>query len=263
MLLGRLVSAVWISILLLSSASAQPPEASNDLVLYFYKDPRPSRLVGFFDAYEKPLSQRNWEAYPPIVGLFAVVFREHPNLIEKLVPTKMSSRAAEALVAALLLSGNQGAAKKLQARFDQAGSDATLRAQLTGLPSRLESIQIRIPTHLDILWGAAFANGESAFVLMILDFYAQTANLSEAVAIDMTQVIPGAKKDPFALLDMRKKYGDTEFVRIVYAGAALWGLLTNAARQEFVEQAIAKYVADHPSTNAGKLLALRSKSKKP
>jgi hypothetical protein len=261
-LLGRLVSTVWISILLLGSAAAQYYLSPGDLVLHFYKDPRPDRLVGFFDAYERELSSKNWEAYPPVVGFFAVVFRTHPDQIEQLIPAKMNPRTADAVGAALLLSGNHAMAKTLRPRFDQAGSDATLKAQLAGLPTRLEDIQIRTPTHLDILWGAAFASGDGTFVLMILDFYAQTANLSEAVAFDVTRMLPGSK-DAFAGLDIRKKYGDAGAVRIAYAMTALWGLLTNAVRHEFVEQAIAKYVADHPNSNAGKHLALRSKSKKP
>lgn len=260
-LLGRLVSTVWISILLLSCATAQYYLSPGDLVLHFYKDPRPDRLVGFFEAYERELSPKNWEAYPPVVGFFAVIFREHPDRIEQLIPAKITPRAADALAAALRLSGNQAMANRLQPRFDQAGSDATLKAQLAGLPSRLESIEIRIPTHLDILWGAAFAGGDGTFVLMILDFYAQTANISEAVAFDVTRMMPGSK-DAFASLDLRKKYDDAEFVRIVYAMTALWGLLTNAVRHEFVEQAIAKYVADHPNSNAGKHLALRPKLKR-
>ncbi len=260
-LLGRLAAALWISILFLGSVAAQQYQSPGDLLLHFYEDPRPDRLVGFLDAYERELSPKNWEAYPPVVGFFAVIFREHPDRIEQLIPAKITPRAADALAAALLLSGNQAMAKKLQPRFDQAGSDAILKAQLAGLPPRLESVQIQIPTHLDILWGAAFASGDGTFVIMIADYFAQTANLSEDIAFDVTQAMPGSK-NPFALIDMKKKYGDG-VIRIVFAATALWALHVNALRHEFVEQAIAKYIADHPNSNAGKLLALRPKSKKP
>lgn len=271
-LLGRLAAAVWVSILFLSSVAAQQPRApspTDELLLFFYKDPRPERLVGLLDNYESSLppsmpdSQR-WQAYPPAVGLLAVVFRKHPDQIEQLIPAKMSPRVADALAAALLLSGNQALAKKLQPKFDQAGSDATLKAQLAGLPPRLENIQIQIPTHLDILWGASFASGDGAFVLMILDYLAQTANVSEAVAIDVAMTMSGmfgGRKE--TLMELRKKYGDSGFVRLVYAATALWALNANGFRHEFVEQAIAKYAAGHAGTPTGKLLAFRSKSKRP
>jgi len=270
-LLGRLARAVWISIVLLSSAAAQQPQpsATEELLLFFYRDPRPERLTALIDEYEASLpasmpDSRRWEAYPPIVGLLAIVFRKHPDRIEQLIPAKISPRAADALAAALLLSGNQALAKKLQPRFDQAGSDATLKAQLAGLPPRLESVQIQIPTHLDIMWGAAFASGDGTFVVMIVDYFASTANVSEAVAVDIMRAVGarfGGPKE--TLIELRKKYGDAGFVRIVYAATALWALHANALRHEFVEQAIAKYVAEHPSSNAGKILALRPKSKKP
>lgn len=259
-LLSRPLGVVLISILLLGSAAAQYYQSPGDLLLHFYKDPRPDRLVGFFDAIERELSP-NWETYPPVVGFFAIIFRSHPDRIEQLIPDKITPRAADAIAAALQLSGNQAMATKLRPRFDEAGSDATLRAQLADLPPRLEDIQVRIPTHLDILWGAAFASEDGAFILMILDFYAQTANISEDVAFDVTRIMPGSK-DALAGLDIRKKYGDAGAIRIIYAMTALWGLLTNAVRHEFVEQAIAKYVADHPNSIAGKHLALRPKLKR-
>jgi len=269
-LLGQLAAAVWISILFLSSVAAQQPEpsATEELLQFFYKDPRPERLTDLVDKYESALpasmpDSRRWEAYPPVIGFLAIVFRKHPDRIERLIPAKISPRAADALAAALLLSGNQAMAKKLQPRFDQAGSDAALKAQLAGLPPRLEDVQIRIPTHLDIMWGASFASGDGTFVLMIVDYFASTANVSEAVAVDITQALGGmfgGQKE--RLIELRKKYGDAGVVRIIYAATALWSLHANALRHEFVEQTIAKYIGEHPGSNAGKILALRPKSKK-
>ena len=123
MLLARLVGVVGISILLLNPVVGQQSQTPGDLFLNFYKDPRPNRLIGFFDALDRPLASQKWEAYPPVVGFFAVVFRKHPDLIEQLIPAKNHPQTADALAAALLLSGNQATAKKLQPKFDQAGSD--------------------------------------------------------------------------------------------------------------------------------------------
>jgi hypothetical protein len=266
--LGHLLAVVGISILLLTSAAAQqaqPLDSTEDLLMNFYKDPRPQRLIGYFEAFDKLPVSRNWEAYPPIVGFFAVIFRKHPDRIEQIIPASINPRAADALAAALMLSGNQKMSTKLRPRFEQAGSDARLKTQLAGLPPRLESVQIQIPTHLDIMWGAAFASGDSTFVLMIVDYLAQTVNASEAVTVDvartMAAMFGGPKKE--VLVELRKKYGDARFVQIAFAATALWALNANSMRHEFVEQAIAKYVADHADAPAGKLLAMRPKSKKP
>src|SRR3979411_1715275 len=57
--------------------------------------------------------------------------------------------------------------------MDEAGSDATLRAELANLPLRLEDMRIAAPTHLDILWGASFASGDERYARMIADFFAR------------------------------------------------------------------------------------------
>ena len=74
-------------------------------------------------------------------------------------------------------------------------------------------------------------------------------------------MLPGSK-DAFASLDLRKEYGDEGFARIVFAATALWALLANGTRYEFVEQTIAKYAADHaefPGRQSSCLLPPKSK----
>lgn len=221
--------------------------------MFFYKDPRPERLVGFTQKIESPLG---WAAYPPMVGLLSIVFRDHPDWIERLAPAQLNPLTAETIAEAVRLSGRP-MPSDLRSRIEEAGSDEKLRSELSDLPSRPEDLRVTTPTHLDILWGVAFASGDGHFVSMIIDFFAKTANRSEPVAIDVVRTTAANMGGPKEVLsELRGKYGDALARDIVFASAALWALQVNARQHSFVEQALHKYVADHAQSPATKVLAL-------
>ncbi len=265
--LNFVLGAVWASILLtVNSVSAQQvqkqPDPTHELFTFFYTDPRPERLVGFFERYENPPESRNWEAYPPVAGFFAVIFRKHPEQVERLTPARFNAKSAETIAAALQLSGSRPIIAKFLPRLKEAGRDDKLAAEFSGLPSRLEDLHIRTATHLDILWGASFASGDAHFVRMIMEFFAQIANRSELVAIDVAKTAVGMMGGP-KVTDLRSKYDDTTARQIVYAAVALWGLQSNERQHVFVEQVVTTYIQDHRGTPAAKALsALSPKSKR-
>jgi hypothetical protein len=244
-----------------AQVAAKPLSPQEEVLTYFYKDPRTERLIGFLERYEQSAAGQNWAAYPPVAGLFAYVFRAHPGDIERLIPERFNAKVAETIAAALRLSGNEAMMKKFQTGFQQAGRDAKLAAEFSNLPSRLEDLRILNGTHLDILWGASFASSGPRFVQMIADFFAQTANRSELVALDVAGTalaMMGGPKGP----DLRAKYGDEGGRQIIYAAAALWALQSNSRQHVFVDRLVGKYIQDHPGTPATKALsALRSRGK--
>jgi hypothetical protein len=245
-------------------AGTQPAPTSSDVLLStFYKDPRPERLVGFLDEFKGlPQSQR-WGAYPPLVGFFAVVFRNHPDWIGRLIPTKPNGNAVETLAAALHLSGEAAHAVRMRTTFADLDADRRLKVELSNLPNRIEDLRVVTPTHLDILWGAAFASGDERYVKMIADFFAKTANQSEPIAIDVaktTIAITGGPKE--ILQELRSKHGEALAREIIFAATALWALRSNAKQHDFVEQAESRFVRDHigaPATKA--IVALRGSAK--
>ena len=242
-----------------SPAMMQPAPArtdpEGDLLTFFYKDPRPERLIGYLDRYETAQGPRDWIAYPPVAGFFAVIFRSHPDQVDRLVPVRPGPRIATTLLAALTLAGNQTLAAKLGPTLDEGGSDEKLKSEFAGLPSRLEDLRPRSGTHLDILWGAAFASGDGMFVRMIADVLAQTANRSELIALDVARTALAIMGGPKEIMGhLRGKYGDAGAREIIFAATALWGLQSNARQHQFVERAVTKYVADHPGTPTAKAL---------
>jgi hypothetical protein len=236
-----------------ASAFAQqgPPSDADKLVSFLYKDPRPERLSAFLVQYENARPDGKWDAYPPIAGLLAVTFRNHPDQIENLIPSALGPKTAATVVAALQLSGNAAAIQRIRPRLQGVARDDQLAVEFANLPPRIEDLQIASPTHLDILWGASFAGGDPRFVQPIIGFYARTADRSEAIAIDVLKTAigiaggpPGPKLGPI--------YGNDLGREIVFAAIALWAIRSNCRQHVFVDEAVAKYIDDHPGTSATK-----------
>lgn len=257
--------AAAVPLLAAGTAVAQPvqkPGPEEELMMFFYKDPRPERLVGFIErATVEPTS--DWGTYPPLAGFFAVIFRAHPQRIEQLLPARLGPQRAATIAAALRLSGEQAAAAKLRPRLGQAGRDEKLTAEFASLPQRVEDLQIRTPTHLDILWGASFASGDGRFARMVLGFIAQTANRSEPVAVDVAKTALAFMGGPKDILgELRGRYGNDAAAQIIVAGVALWGTQANARQHAFIDQTVAAYINDNAGTHAAKALsALRPRSR--
>ncbi|HEX8165413.1 MAG TPA: hypothetical protein VF601_06440 [Beijerinckiaceae bacterium] len=250
-----LALAAALILVALGPAAAQPGKAprQDDPLTYFYKDPRPERLVGFLEAYEA--SHGHWNAYPPVAGLFAVVFQKHPDWIDRLAPARFGPKVATTLFAALRLSGQGARAQALRPRLAEAGLEPKLQAEFSGLPARLDDLEVVTPTHMDILWGASFASGDGRHARKLMDFFARTANRSEAVAQDVARTVlamTGGPKEVFG--ELRGRYGDGGAREIAYAATALWAVTSNARQHPFVDRAVAAYMREHPGTPATKAL---------
>ena len=254
-LVGRAVPLACALVLLSNlSAPAQAPTPSPDDPAYFYRDPRPERLADIFAHVQSTAT--SWEAYPPLTGLLAAVFKSHPEHIDRLVPIVANAEASYALITAARLSGQPAKAEMLRARFASLGFDQTLNAEFADIPTRFEDLRITRPTHLDILWGASFAAGDSRYVTPIIDYFAAAANTSEPVAIDIVKTtieITGGPKGTIA--GLKAKYGDAQTMQLIFAATALWAITANSRQHDYVRQTVARYIGDRPGTPATKTLS--------
>jgi len=249
--------ALFFFFLTICTVQAQQPSRQSDRsdeITFFYKDPKAERLVGVFTSLQG--RSLTWNAYPPVAGLLARIFSLHPDWIERLTPNAPDAKAVATLVAALRLSGQPAKAESLRAKFASIGLDERLNAEFAGLPTSLEDLRIATPTHLDILWGASFASGDGRYVVPIIDFFADTANASELVAIDVAKIVismAGGPKD--ILAGLKEKYGETRARQMIYAAAALWAVQSNSRQHEYVKQTATQYIQDHAGTPATKALS--------
>ncbi|WP_338822417.1 hypothetical protein [Bradyrhizobium septentrionale] len=257
-LIGRAVQlACAIPVFLFSTLPAPAQQASTlppDNFAYFYQDPRPERLTEIFASVQNTAT--SWIAFPPLTGLLAADFKSHPEHIDRLVPIVKDVKASYALITAARLSGQPAKAEMLRAKFTNLGFDQTLNAEFAGIPTRFEDLQITRPTHLDILWGASFAAGDSRYVMPIVDYFAAAANTSELVAIDITKTaveMTGGPKGTIA--GLKAKYGDAGALQMILAATALWAIASNSRQHDYVKQTVVRYVGDHPGAPATKALS--------
>jgi hypothetical protein len=230
----------------------QSPELKNSIA-FFYRDARLENLTTVFAKLQS--EGRDWTAYPPFTGLLARSFALHPEWIDRLMPPTGDGKAASAFLAALRLSGHAAEAAKYRGRFGSDGLDSKLEDQFGRAPARLEDINVRTPTDLDLLWGASFVEGDGRYVRMILDFFASITNQSELIALDtarLTVAMVGGPKDIYDTLEQR--YDAAQRGRMVVAAAALWAIGSNVRQHDYVRQATAAYIQEHPGTSAVKAL---------
>jgi len=235
-------------------AQQAAPNADHELLTYFYKDPRPERLTGFLARFQETPVAEQPQAFPALTGFFAAVCIAHPDKFPRMVPADLKPKTAAAITAAVRLCGNERVAAALKQTLEKSPPDEQTKAGIASLP-RLSDLRVTHPTHLDILWSASFVTGTPRHVAVITDFFAQVANQSETVAVDIAQAtveMMGGPKGTIAQL--RGKYGDDGTRRLVYASSALWALQSNARQHVFVDQFVRKYIADNPGTPATKAL---------
>ena len=230
-------------------------------MMHFYTDPQPVRLVGFLERYAKKV--QGWQPFPAVAGFLAIVFRQQPDWVGKLIPDQPDSRTAVAIAAALRLSGEPAIEPSLQSRLANAGVDPSLRAELANLPLRLEELHVVTPTHLDVLWGASFASGDERYPRMVADFLAETANRSELIAIDVAKTELAMAGGPREILSqLVDKYGEQGARQIIFASTAAWGLISNAQQQPFIDTFLTKYIAAISGSGTAKILsALRPRKR--
>jgi hypothetical protein len=178
-------------------------------------------------------------------------FALHPDWIERLTPNAPDTKAASTLVAAIRLSGHAAEAERLRAQFTNSGLDEKLEGEFAGLPARLEDLQIKTPSDLDILWGASFADGDGRYVRPIIDFFADTANASEPVALDVARITVAMAGGPNEIYtELKDRYGEARTRQLIYAATALWAIGSNSRQHKYVKQTAADYIRDHRGTPA-------------
>ena len=98
-LLALLVAIDLATIATAVAQPASPPSSkADDAFTYYYRDPRPERLVDVLESLGK--KPRDWIAYPAVAGILAVVFATQPGWIGKLIPAQLDARLATTIAAA-------------------------------------------------------------------------------------------------------------------------------------------------------------------
>ena len=163
------------------------------------------------------LVEDNDGAAAPVAAFLSVIFSANPTRVEDWVQTtKASGKTKDLVAAALWLSGNVKMASEMSGHPIGTGS-----------PIPLADIRIEHPSHLDMMWGAFFASGDTVYVQRIIETLDDTVPLTGDATLDA-----------------------------VIRGAAEWSLGSNMAQHELVNRLVRKELAARSGTVKAKLAGL-------
>jgi hypothetical protein len=240
----------------LAAVAAEAQTADSDFFTRYYQDPEPARLADYLAEF----GSEDWRSYPPLAGFLAIIFQADPDAATALSPPDPSPKLAATLVAALQLSGHGERARDLGSRAGQLFNEKLI-AEFSDLPERIEALEIATPTHLDIVWGAAYASGDPRYPQMIINFLAGTTERSEQVAIDVTALAiammggPDTVAEKMPEMKLREKYDEAAFLEVTYAAVALWALQSNARRHPFIAAVVLDAIAANPDSLTSKAMS--------
>lgn len=195
----------WLCIALLLAAA--PARGGQDWFTYYYLDKDPSEVVAALRelAEDDALSPGPQEA--PVASFFAELFRAHPERAAGWIEEAgLAPESRKPLVKALWLAGLEQEAVK-RAKLDH-WPKADLEKLRRPPPDRFR-FRISDPSHLDMMWAAFMATGDSRYPVRVID-----------------------------VLDYAVPEGDAATAGMLLRSAARFSLVANALRHEIVHRAI-------------------------
>ena len=117
-------------------------------------------------------------------------------------------------------------------------------------PDGLDAMAITGPSQLDIFWGASFATGDSKYVDQILNKIEEGINLPEFSVEDIVGVADATwQRNTESMKKLRQKPGDSEVVKLIPSGIALWGVASNVEQHDFIASAIERRINAEPGAD--------------
>jgi len=167
---GRRRALAWLAAGLATLALAAAPARAHpiqDWVTYYYLDKDASQVVESLRdmAQDGALGAGPQEA--PLASFFSEVFRASPQqAVGWIEAAQLDAESRKPLIKALWLAGLEDEAAKL-ARLD--GWPKADLEKLRKPPPDRYSFRISDPSHLDMMWAAFMATGDSRYVLRVID----------------------------------------------------------------------------------------------
>jgi hypothetical protein len=200
------LGGLWAG-LALALAVAVPARAGQDWFTYYYMERDPARVVAALRelADEDALAPGPQEA--PLASFFAEVFRAHPEQAAGWIEAAgLGPESRKPLVKALWLAGLEYEAAR-QARLDQ--WPKADQEKLRRPPPDRFGFRISDPSHLDMMWAAFMATGDSRYPVRVMD-----------------------------VLEIPVPEGDAGMSALLLRSTARFSLVANALRHELVHRAI-------------------------
>ena len=178
-----------------SDLSKQEQASIDAAITSYYQHPEVEKVNTVLDIMNSTEILRRKTAWSPLVGFLTVVFSDNKNRVfDWITRNDYNSYAQDAFITALLHAKlNESAAVFAQAHGWLAEKVKVLR--LYNDTTDFKKLTVIIPSHIDALWGAFFASGDTVYVENIIDvlFLAQLPP-SDTIALPPGDVLGEDKR---------------------------------------------------------------------
>jgi hypothetical protein len=150
------------------------PDDLSGMMMHFYEQPDPQRIEPLLQGLSEQRVLDNPIAIPPVQGFIASAAQRYPDQVAgwaRVISTLPASDQAQ-LWPAIWLAGTDESRAALASARD-AGLEAASRQEFENPPPALRTLVVGTPSHMDFLWGAFFASGDTAYldpILGVLDW---------------------------------------------------------------------------------------------
>jgi hypothetical protein len=233
---------------------AAETQAVSTALNNYYKTKKPD--VGeLLQRWERLAATDQAPAVAPMLGFLAAYFERNPGQVDRIATPPLGRKGQTVMLISLAAAGNEAAARRIADKWKWSEEEIAKLKEI----KPLEGLVPEGPSDLDTLWGAAFATGDPKYVRKIYDFYAKIANDPKVEFGDIVLVIQARASNKLdQLRGIGERYPAEMAQKIVFASAAIWSLLANAAAHPFVQAELAKAEKEEKETNAVKaIVALR------
>lgn len=160
----------------------------DENVLSYYQSPTPEKINAILDLMAETTMLERKTAWSPLTGFLTVVFASNKDKVMGWMSRNDYNTYAQYVIVNALMHAKLKESALLFAKAHKWGSEDLYQLRETDDQVNLKTLKVVIPGHIDTLWGAFFASGETDYLNTIIDSL-------------FTESLPDYAKDMFFIPD--------------------------------------------------------------
>ncbi len=140
-----------------------------DSVLNYYKDPKPEKVDTLLDLMASTDMLTRKTAWAPLVGFLTVVFPANKDHVMRWMSRNDYNTHAQYVIVNALMHAGMKESALLFAKAHRWEGEDMIRLRDMNHKINLKNLPIVMPGHIDTLWGAFFASGDTVYVEQIIE----------------------------------------------------------------------------------------------
>lgn len=149
--------------------TAEQKKILDDSVLTYYQDFDSKKVDALLDLIADSVVLDRKTASPPLVGFLTVVFQDNVDHVFSWMSRNDYYPGAQYVIVNALLHAKLKESALLFAKAHKWEPDDLYRLRETDDTVNLKKLEVVVPGHIDTLWGAFFASGDTVYVEQIIN----------------------------------------------------------------------------------------------